>query len=133
MSEKSNKTSRLIDDNPEVKSYMYQLLTELEPFVSPQTVVAVVARDPKKLKMHFETNGIEMSENEIKKLHRVAIVLSDDGAKVEAEGWDQDIYKALYKAKENLVTILSDIHDKVISNQERMEQINTAISGGNIH
>ncbi|MFN9067282.1 MAG: hypothetical protein ACK5V3_08650, partial [Bdellovibrionales bacterium] len=46
-----------IDDNPEIRSFVYQQILEFEPYVTPQTVVAVIARDPMKLAQKMEAAG----------------------------------------------------------------------------
>ncbi|MEK2646921.1 hypothetical protein [Bdellovibrio sp. BCCA] len=119
-----NPTIQLIEQNPEVKSFIYQQISEFEPFVTPQTVVAVVARDPKKLALQYETDGKEFTREGLKKLYRIAIVLNESGTTVEAEGVHQDIFEAIKAAKDNLLTKLVAIQDSVISQQDRIIEIN---------
>ncbi len=119
-----NPTIQLIEQNPEVKSFIYQQICEFEPFVTPQTVVAVVARDPKKLALQYETDGKEFTPESLKKLYRIAIVLNEGGTKVEAEGVHEDIYQAIKSAKEALLQKLIAIQDSVISQQDRLVEIN---------
>lgn len=119
-----NPTIQLIEQNPDVKSFIYQQIAEFDGFVTPQTVVAVVARDPRKLALQYETDGIEFSRNDLKKLYRIAIVLNESDAKVEAEGVHEDIYEAIKMAKDNLLKKLVEIQDSVISQQDRIIEIN---------
>ncbi|MFS4458601.1 hypothetical protein [Bdellovibrio sp. HCB2-146] len=119
-----NPTIELIEQNPEVKSFIYQQIADFEPFVTPQTVVAVVARDPKKLALQYETEGREFSVAELKKLYRIAIVLKEDDTSVSAEGVHEDIFQAIKLAKENLLKQLIEIQDSVISQQDRIIEIN---------
>ncbi len=119
-----NPTIELIEQNPDVKSFIYQQIAEFDGFVTPQTVVAVVARDPRKLALQYETDGIEFSRSELKKLYRIAIVLNEADAKVEAEGVHEDIYEAIKMAKDNLLKKLVEIQDSVISQQDRIIEIN---------
>ncbi|WP_295900661.1 hypothetical protein [uncultured Bdellovibrio sp.] len=119
-----NPTIQLIEQNPEVKSFIYQQISEFEPFVTPQTVVAVVARDPKKLALQYETDGKEFTREGLKKLYRIAIVLNESGTTVEAEGVHEDIFEAIKAAKDNLLTKLVAIQDSVISQQDRIIEIN---------
>lgn len=113
-----------IEQNPEVKSFIYQMIAEFDPFVTPQTIVTVVARDPRKLAIQYETEGKDFSPAELKKLYRIAISLNEGGTKVEAEGVHQDIYQAIKMAKENLLKELVAIQDSVVSQQDRLIEIN---------
>lgn len=124
MSTLLNPTIQLIEQNPEVKSFIYQMIAEFDPFVTPQTVVTVVARDPKKLALQYETEGREFDPEELKKLYRIAIVLNESGTKVEAEGVHEDIFQAIKMAKDNLMKELVAIQDSVVSQQDRIIEIN---------
>lgn len=116
---------------PEVSSYIYQTILELEPYTTPETVVTVVAKDPLKLAQleRFE----DMDSNELKKLWRISIRLSEDGSEIAEEGVHEDIYQAIHLAKQHLLKTLSDIQDSVISTQDRMLQINNALAGTQLH
>lgn len=120
--------------SPEVKSYIYQTILEFEPYTTSETVVAVVAKDPLKLISQLEADGQDYDRVELKKMYRISISLTEDGAKIEEEGLAEDIYDAIKIAKEKLVSVLSEIQDSVISNQDRTMQINTILQqSGTIH
>lgn len=119
-----NPSIQVIEQNPEVKSFIYQQIAEFEGFVTPQTVVAVVARDPKKLALQYETDGKDFSAKDLKKLYRIAIVLSESGSKIEDEGVHEDIFEAIRLAKSNLLKKLIAIQDSVVSQQDRIIEIN---------
>lgn len=121
----------LNDLSPEVRAYIFQTLMEFEPYTSPNTTVAVVAKNPLKLKddPRFE----EMSQDELSQLWRISIALTEEGTTIQAEGVAQDIYAAIREATHNLVKQLSEIHDQVISTQDRMMQIQNATSGTQLH
>jgi ribosome-associated translation inhibitor RaiA len=133
MSTLLNPTIELIEKNPEVKSFIYQQIAEFEGFVTPQTVVTVMARDPRKLALQYETEGKEFKKSELKKLYRIAIVLTEDDTSVEAEGVSQNIYQAIKNAKDNLMKKLVDIQDSVISQQDRLVEINQVLQNPTIH
>lgn len=133
MSTLLNPTIEVIEQNPEVKSYIYQQISEFEPFVTPQTVVAVVARDPRKLALQYETDGIEFNRKELKKLYRIAIVLKEGDTSVEAEGVDKDIFGAIRIAKENLLKQLIEIQDSIVSQQDRIMEINHFLQNPVLH
>ncbi|MNJ92853.1 hypothetical protein D3C87_105270 [compost metagenome] len=126
-------TIEVIEQNPEVKSYIYQQISEFEPFVTPQTVVAVVARDPRKLALQYETDGVEFTKKELRKLFRIAIVLKEGDTSVEAEGVHQDIFQAIKLAKDNLLKKLIDIQDSVVSQQDRLMEINHFLQNPVLH
>lgn len=126
-------TIELIESNPEVKSFIYQQIVDLESFVTPQTVVTVVARDPNELSLQYETEGKEFAPENLKSLYRIAIVLAENGANVEAEGVHEDIFEAIKLAKENLLKELITIQDSVISQQDRIIEINHYLQSHNLH
>jgi hypothetical protein len=128
-----NPTIQLIEENPEVKSFIYQQLAEFEHFVTPETVMTVVARDPRKLALQYETEGKEFTADSLKKLYRVAIVLNEGEATVEAEGVHEDIFQAIVMAKQTLLQKLIDIQDSVISQQDRIIEINHYLQHPNLH
>lgn len=108
------KTLALIENNPDVKAYIYQQVLDFNPYVTPETVVAVVARESKKYPDK----------------HRIAIILTEDDARLEAEAIHDDIFKAIELAKLKLIAKLAEIQDSVISNQDRIIEINEALTGG---
>ena len=119
--------------SPEIKSYIYQVLMEFEPFTTPETVVAVVAKDPLKLISSLEANGVDYDRTELKKMYRISISLTEEGTKLEEEALHEDIYSAIRLAKDKMVQVLNEIQDSVISNQDRTVQINTALGSGSVH
>ena len=123
----------LLEDTPEVKSYIYQQLTEFEPYITPETVIEVVSKDPKKLALQFEAEGKEYDMKSLRSHYRMSITLSDGDAKVSAEGLDRDIFAAIRQAKEILLKQLIAIQDKVITQQERNMAIHQALQNTMIH
>ncbi len=116
--------------SPEVKSYIYQVISEFEPFTTQETQIAVIAKDPLKLISQLEANGVDYDRTELKKMFRISISLSEDGAKLEEEGVHEDIYVAIRIAKDNMLKVLNEIQDTVLSNQDRHMQINDALGNG---
>ncbi len=128
-----NPTIRLLQSDPDVKSYIYQQISEFEPYVTPQTLVSVVARDPRKLAIQLETEGREISTQDLQKMHRIAVVLREGDAMIQEESLHIDLYEAIREAKDKLIRRLAEIQDTVITNQERMEQINSALQNTMVH
>ena len=138
MGDTSNKPQiDLLNLAPEVKSYIFQTLMDFEPFTTPQTQVAVVAKDPLALLTNDSEedtqdygHGPIPEKKKLRKMYRISITLSEDGGVLSAEGLHEDIYQAIKIAKDKLLTTLNEIQDEVISNSERQQQIKTAVAAG---
>lgn len=133
MADHQTPQNHLLETDPEVKSYIYQQLSEFEPYVSPETVVAVVARDPRRLLLQFEAEGKDVTRQDLAKLHRIAIVLREGDTTIQEEGLHSDVFEAIRLAKVSLLKKLESIHDSVVSNQDRMAQINDALQNNQVH
>lgn len=129
VSEKNPAT--LIETDPEVKSFIYQELAELNPYVSPQTVIMVIARDPKE-PLEIDDDNYELAQAE-KYAHRIAIVLEEDGASIEAESFNNDIFDAIRTAKSILISRLAELQEEAETPNERAELINSYSSNGQLH
>lgn len=123
---------KLIETNPEVKSFIYQQIAELNPFVTPETVVMVIAKDPKDIKEESFTEDIDVEELRTYK-HRIAIVLKEHDTSIEAEAYHDDIYEAIKLAKDSLLNRLIEIQEEVESPSERLEAIKLASANQQIH
>lgn len=118
----------LEDLGPEVKSYIYQVLTEFEPYTTEDTMVMVIAKDPLKIRSSDVIVGeIPKSRKKLAKMYRLCIRISEDGEKLEAEGIDADIFVALRKASDSLLKTLAAIHDTMVDSKERNQQIREAL------
>lgn len=116
---------------PEVKSYIYQTILEFEPYTTAETTVTIVAKDPTKL---IGQEGLsDLDSKSIRTKWRIAIVISEDGAHIEEEGMHEEIYVAIRMAKDKLLKTLSEIQDHMVSNQDRIMQINQALAGHQLH
>lgn len=122
-----------IQDSPEVKAFIYQVISEFEPFVTPQTIVAVVAKDPTKASEELLFEFQELSKKEIKRLHRISITLKEGDSKIEADAVDKDIFTAIKLAKNKLLEHLSSVQDTVVSQQERIAEINQVLQNNLLH
>lgn len=151
MSQNSNflkTTLDLLETDPEVKSYIYQQILDFNQFVTPETLVMVVARDPHKVysedlteddfneedSEYFEAQ--QASEQEFVEQnynYRIAIVLKDGDSSIEAEAFHDDIFEAIRLAKESLVSRLLEIQEEIESPQERMNAIKDASDNKQIH
>ncbi len=128
-----NPNIELLDNNPEVKSYIYQQISEFEPFVTPETVIAVLAKDPEKLALQYETDGKDFDSKKMREMYRIAISLSEGKSKIHAEAIDGNVFTAIRMAKENLIQKLVLIQDSVVTQQERQMEINHFLQNPVLH
>ncbi len=133
MSNLRSPSVKLLEKSPEVKSYIYQQILEFEPFVTSDTVIAVIARDPKKLMLQLESEGKTELIEKLPKMYRIAIILKEGDTKIQDEGLADDIFEAIKIAKEKLLVRLQAIHDSVISKSERLQQIQNALQNPQVH
>ena len=116
-------TLNLIETDPEVKSFIYQQINEFAPYVTPETLVLVLARDP------LAQQEVEVSADN----YRIAIVLKEDDASIEAEAYSPNIFDAIRLAKESMLSRLSEIQNKVENSQERLNAIKDAGNNSQVH
>lgn len=116
-----------LDENPEIRSFVYQQILEFEPYVTPQTIVAVIAKDPLKMRSQLIAEGQEISKQELAKMYRIAITLKEDGSQIHEEALHSDVFEAIKMAKQKLIQKLEAIQEHVLSQSDRIEQINQAL------
>ena len=116
-------TLNLIETDPEVKSFIYQQISEFAPYVTPETLVLVLARDP------LAQEEKEVSADDF----RIAIVLKEDDASIEAEAYSPNIFDAIRLAKESMISRLSEIQNKVENSKDRLKAIKDAGSNSQVH
>lgn len=148
MSQDSNflkSTVDLLESDPEIKSYIYQQILDFNPFVTPETLVMVVARDPTAvyIRESVPTDDEDLviddhEETEAKALaagfkYRIAIILKDGDSAIEAEAFENDIFEAIRLAKENLVARLIEIQEEMEKPADRIKAILEATDNTQIH
>ena len=126
-------TLSLLESDTELKSFIYQQINDLTEFLTPETSVLVLARDPMEA-YNDETHIISEDESKEKPyLYRIAIILKENDSTIEAEGFGDDIYDAIKFAKEALFSRLAEIRDEVESPQDRINAINQAANNVQVH
>ena len=124
-------TTSLLESNKEIKSYINQQILDFEPFISPDTTILVIARDPA-LKDQDETE-IE-SPGVVKNCaHRIVIILKEDDSSIEAEAFHDDIFAAIKLAKDKLVEDLLAIQNEMENSPDRLNAIQQAGGSNQIH
>ncbi len=129
----AHRTEEIIQSNPDVKSFIYQQIAEFQPFVTPTTVAAVVAKDPLKLAMDFEVSGARKNKLDLSRLHRISIHLRDQDSQIYEEASHENIFEAIRLAKVKLLGRLVEIQDQVISKEERIEEIHQVLQNNQKH
>lgn len=129
-------TLDLLEADPEVKSFIYQQILDFNPFVTPETLVMVVARDPKAVyepeqDTHDFSEDISASDRKCK--YRIAVVLKDGDTSIECEAFENDIFDAIKLAKDRLVARLIEIQNELESPQERLNAIKGASDNKLVH
>lgn len=138
-------TLDLLEADPEVKSFIYQQIVDFNPFVTPETLVMVIARDPHASYssaaeeaeaedtdfLSYEEQEGEALEEDYK--YRIAIVLKEGESSIEAEAFNDDIFEAIRLAKETLIVRLLEIQEEIESPQDRMNAIKDASENKQIH
>ncbi len=154
MSKNSNflkSTLDLLETDPEVKAFIYQQIQDFNPYVTPETMIMVVARDPRsaeeilkaeayqevpqpEIALTDEDDGDPTLDEELKKFkYRIAIILKDGEHPLESEAYNDDVYEAIRLAKEALIERLIEIQNEVESSQDRIRAINEATENKQIH
>lgn len=133
MSNLLNPTIKFLKQTPELNSFIYQQIQDFDSFITEDTTVSIVARDPLKLMDKMEIDGQPMEPSKLQKMYRIAIVLEENDAKITEEGLSENLFEAIKMAKEKLMKRLLDIQDAVVSKQERIHQIQMALTNTQVH
>jgi hypothetical protein len=139
MSQKTNflkNTLDLLEADPEVKSFIYQQILDFNPFVTPETLVMVIARDPKaayepEQDTHDFSDEATASDQNCK--YRIAVILKDGDTSIECEAFENDIFDAIRLAKDRLVARLVEIQNEIESPQDRLNAIKEANDNKLVH
>lgn len=127
------RTEEMIQSDPDIKSFIYQQIAEFQPYVTPTTVAAVIAKDPQKLAMDFEISGEHKSKIDLARLHRISIMLRDEDTQIHEEASHENIFEAIRLAKTKLLGKLVLIQDQVISKEDRIEELQQAMQNNSKH
>jgi ribosome-associated translation inhibitor RaiA len=106
-------TDLLIEQNSEVKSFIYQQIVDLQPYLTPTSRVSVTS----------QIDEADYLAGLPPKVHHILISIQEDGARLEEEGSSENIFEAILEAKNKLLKKLGSIQDSVISQKDRLAQI----------
>lgn len=125
-------TSEDLESNKEIKSYIHQQILDFHPFITPSTLILVIARDPQLRDTDLETE-LEVTEKSKPANHRIVIILKEDDSSIEAEAFHDDIFEAIKLAKEKLVIELLAIQNEIENSQDRLTAIQQAGNLNQVH
>lgn len=102
-----------VENDREFKAHIYQQLVDLQPFLAPDSQVAVLVQPSE--------------ENEAE--YNLTLVTTLGEYRLEAEGDAEDVYEAFGIAKDRMLAQLDEWLNST-DTSERDEQIQTFIDGG---
>ena len=101
--------------NRELNAYIYQQLLEVQPFLSPNTQIAVTVQQKK-------------SEFAVTLAAKIATGI------LKVIGSDDDVYHAVRIAKAQMIDYLAELQDAFTDSHERESQITAMMNGSqNLH
>ena len=109
-------TPRSVENDPELKAFIYQHLVELQPFLAPESQISVLVG---------QNLGVDGGVSE----HALTLVATLGEYRLEAEGQDEDVYEAFILAKRRMLVQLEDWFAASVDTNERDKEIQAVIEG----
>lgn len=107
-----------IENDREFKAHIYQHLVDLQPFLAPDSQVAVLVQPDE-----------ERDEDDDEDSIGLTLVATVGEYRIESEGRDSDIYEAFGIAKRKMMEQLEEWYNAAVDTTERDEQIQSMLSG----
>jgi ribosome-associated translation inhibitor RaiA len=104
-----------VENDPELKAYIYQNLVDLQPYLAPESQVAVLVGQES-----GDEGGAE---------HSLTLVATLGDYRLEAEGQNEDIYEAFLMAKRKMLHQLEEWYVSSIDSSERDNEIQAVLEG----
>ena len=104
-----------IESDREFKAHIYQQLVDLQPFLSPDSQIAVLVQQDEE---EQDDHGIGLT-----------LVATFGDYKLEAEGRDENAYKAFGIAKQRMLDQIEEYCNAAIDSSDREEEIQNLMSG----
>lgn len=122
-----------IINDPEVMAYTYQIVEECSPFMTENTQIVIEERKASKIAKRLKSEGTLPEDFKIPQ-YCFRILMTEEGARIVEYGFGENPYQALDEAKNKLIKQLGIIQDEVISNSDRINEVNSIINGDyNLH
>lgn len=109
-------TPRSVENDPELKAFIYQHLVELQPFLAPESQISVLVG---------QNLGVDGGVSE----HALTLVATLGEYRLEAEGQNEDVYEAFILAKRRMLVQLEDWFAASVDTNERDKEIQAVIEG----
>lgn len=106
------------ENDPELKAFIYQHLVDLQPYLSPESQIAVLLP---------QTEILDSDEEEEEESLSLVATLGD--YRLEAHGHGDDLYDAFLNAKKKMLDQLEDWFLSSVDSSERDNEIQAVIEG----
>ncbi len=111
-----NADDHSIENDLELKAFIYQHLVDLQPFLGSESQIAVLVGQNER------TDGAP-------KEHALMLVATLGDYRLEAEGQDEDVYQAFILAKRKMLVQLENWYASSVDTRERDNEIQAVIEG----
>lgn len=126
----SKENKSVLNEDSEIKAYIYQQLSELEDFLTKDSKIEVVSKNASKVIRKLVKN--EEVSPDFKAEFCYEISVEEEGSKINSYGLSDDEYSAIKIAKDKMLGHLISIRNEVISTSDHLNEINQVLSGSNI-
>ena len=109
-----------IGQDREFMAHVYQQLVDLQPFLTPESQIAVVV----KIGPDEEDPRTDLDDD-----YQLTLVATLGEHRLEAEGRNADLYVALGIAKRKMLQELDDVYGSAIDANERNSEIDALMKG----
>lgn len=120
----SDNAVEAIQNDREFKAHVYQQLVDLQPFLSPDSQVAVIVN----IGQDDEADDDEVSEN-LETNYALTLIATLGDYRLEAQGRNADLYEALGIAKRKMLQQLDEVFNSAIDSNERNSEIDDLMQG----
>jgi ribosome-associated translation inhibitor RaiA len=105
-----------IENDRELKAHIYQNLVDLQPYLAPESQIAVLVQ-------------LESDEDGSNVENVLTLVATLGDFRMESEGRAEDIYEAFAQAKQKMVQQLESWFAEAVDTSERDAEIQSVIEG----
>lgn len=121
----SNSVVEAIQNDREFKAHVYQQLVDLQPFLSPDSQVAVIVN----IGQDEDFDDPRTDEDETEADFALTLVATLGEYRLEAQGRNANLYEALGIAKRKMLQQLDEVFNSAIDSNERNSEIDDLMQG----
>ncbi len=114
-----------IQNDREFKAHVYQQLVDLQPFLSPDSQVAVIVN----IGQDDDADEDEIIDESSEPNYALTLIATLGDYRLEAKGRNPDIYEALGIAKRKMLQQLDEVYNSAIDSNERISEIDDLMQG----